>query len=192
MGRHPELLDVQPKTGLTSKIDPTHLPIKFDAPDRNADGGARAVELSSERVVMARRLGPVAMRIALPISAYQGVAMRLLPGATELEDRFEVRLVHQDSGLDVPLYEAADDENVIAEWRRWAGALGLPLLLEGADGALIATEKRMGALEISRTLPRRRRSFLSRRPRFLARRRAGKRPLVPLVHRDEREIIARS
>lgn len=147
--------------------------------------------LDTDRVVMARRLGAVAMKIALPLSAYRGVALRLIPGMTEEEDRIAIVLSHADSGFEVPLYEAEDDSDVIAEWRLWGNVLGLPLLMEGLDGRTVAAENRLGEIVVEPPRPRRRRSFLSaRRPRFLTRRRTGRLPLVPFVHRDEREIIA--
>ncbi len=172
------------------KLDPARLPLCFNSPDASADGGERAVTLEADRVVMARRISDVAMKIALPVTAYRGVAIRIVPGMTEAEDRVAVVLSHADSALEVPLYEADDDENVIAEWRLWASTLGLPLLMEGVDGQTVAAENRLGEIEVDRPRPRRRHSLLSgRRPRFLTRRRTGKLPLVPFVHRDEREII---
>ncbi len=175
------------------KPDPARLPLQFTGPDAAADGGARAITLEPDRVVMARRISDVAMRINLPLSDYRGVAIRLAPGGTEDEDRFTVILSHRNRGLEVPLYEADDDLDVIAEWRRWGATLGLPLLMEGLDGRLVVEEEKIGEVEVARPRPRRIRSYLkSRRPRFLQRRRGGKLPLVPFVHRDEREIIARS
>jgi hypothetical protein len=178
-------------SGRAPKLDPAHLPLCFISPDASADGGERAVTLDIDRVVMARRISDVAMKIALPLSSYRGVAIRLVPGMTEDEDRVAVVLSHVDAALEVPLYAADDDENVIAEWRLWASTLGLPLLMEGMDGHTVAAENRLGEIEVDRPRARRRHSLLSgRRPRFLTRRRTGKLPLVPFVHRDEREIIS--
>ena len=99
---------------------------------------------------MARRISDVAMKIALPLTAYRGVAIRIVPGMTEDEDRVAVVLSHADAALEVPLYEADDDENVIAEWRLWASTLGLPLLMEGMDGHTVAAENRLGEIEVDR------------------------------------------
>lgn len=190
MRHQTELLEVMPAER-GSRLDPARLPVSFNSPDSAANDGERKVTLESDRVIMARRLGAVAMKIALPLNAYRGVAIRIIPGLTEEEDRVGVILSHSDPALEVPLFEADDDENVIAEWRLWANTLGLPLLMEGVDGHTIATANRLGEVEVERPRPRRRHSLLSsRRPRFLSRRRASQLPMVPFVHRDEREIIA--
>lgn len=190
MRRQTELLEAAAPVRV-QKLDPARLPLHFNSPDSAADGGARSVTIEPDRVVMARRISDVAMKIQLPLAAYRGVAIRLVPGGSEEEDRFAVVLSHTDRGLEVPLYEAADDCDVIAEWRRWAAMLGLPLLMEGLDGRLVVEEQKIGEVEVARPRPRRARSFLkTRRPRFLQRRRAARLPLVPFVHYGEREIIA--
>ncbi len=173
------------------KLDPARLPLNFNSPDSAADGGQRAVTLDTDRIVMARRISDVAMKINLPLTAYRGVAIRIVPGAAEDQDRIAVVLSHTDPGLEVSLFEAADDSEVIAEWRKWGATLGLPLVMEGLDGRSIVAESRLGDVAVSRPRPRRARSFLkSRRPRFLTRRRTGTPSLVPFVHFGEREIIA--
>ncbi|BCJ91674.1 hypothetical protein IZ6_24090 [Terrihabitans soli] len=171
------------------KADPARLPFEFNVPEA-ANLAERAPE-EADRIEAARRLGDGASKIVLPLSDYRGVAIRLLPGATETEDRVAVVLSHTAPAQEVILYLADDDFDVIAEWRLWATTLGLPLLMEGLDGRTIAAEDRLGEVEVSRPRPRRRHSLLSgRRPRFLTRRRTGKLPLVPFVHQGEREIIA--
>lgn len=173
------------------KLDPARLPLNFISPDEAADGGRRAVTLDADRIVMARRISDVAMKINLPLTAYRGVAIRVVPGANEEQDSFAVVLSHADPGLEVPLFEATDDSEVIAEWRKWGSTLGLPLVMEGLDGRSVVAETRLGDVAVSRPRPRRARSFLkNRRPRFLMRRRTGKPSLVPFVHYGEREIIA--
>jgi len=188
---YPELIqaDIQ-SSARAAKMDSVQTPFRFALP---ANDGAPAVALDSEQVVRNRRLGTLANRITRPVAEYEGVAVRIIPGETAEDDRVAVLLAHPDRSLDVSLFEAADDTDVIAEWRLWGSTLGLPLLIEGLDGALIAAEKRLGAVDIARPRPRRRHALLSgRRPRFLTRRRTGSLPIVPMVYRDEDEIIARS
>jgi hypothetical protein len=188
---YPELIqaDIQ-SSARAAKMDSVQTPFRFAVP---ANDGAPAVALDSEQVVRNRRLGTLANRITRPVAEYQGVALRIIPGETEADDRVAVLLAHPERALDVSLFEAVDDTDVIAEWRLWSSTLGLPLLIEGLDGALIAAEKRLGAVDIARPRPRRRHALLNgRRPRFLTRRRTGTLPIVPLVHRDEDEIFARS
>lgn len=171
------------------KSDPARLPFLF-----NGSEAANLVERAPEeadRLEAARRLGAIAEKIVLPLGDYRGVAIRIVPGATENEDRVVIVLSHSSAAQEVVLVEAEDDENVIAEWRLFGSVLGLPLLVEGLDGRTVAAEERLGEVHISRVRPRRRHSLLAgRRPRFLTRRRTGKLPLVPFVHFGEREIIA--
>ncbi|GGE34414.1 hypothetical protein GCM10007276_09740 [Agaricicola taiwanensis] len=124
--------------------------------------------------------------------SFRGVAVRVLPGITENFDRIAIVLAHRDRALDVTLYEADHDADVVAEWQTWASTLGLPLLIEDLDGRLSEPYSRLGQVQIARPGPRRRRSFLARRPRFLMRRKAGHPDRDAEVIRDEREIIARN
>jgi hypothetical protein len=98
-------------------------------------------------------------------------------------------LLHHDPMLSVPLLVADDFDDVAADWRAWAEAYGLPMLLVEADGAARTLEESLG--EAIRALPareRRRRGSTARRPRFLARRRAGDLGLRLVI--DGQEIIA--
>lgn len=171
------------------RLDPADLPVRFAVADRACTDGNRSVVLDAERVVLARRLGPIAMKIALPVSSYRGIAMRIEMHAEEGgADRVTVILAHRDRALDIVLFEAQDDRDVIAEWRLWASTLGLPLLIEGLDGHLVAAESRLGSVTAGRPSPRRRYAFLAgRRPRFLTRRRMGAAPQVPVVFREDDE-----
>lgn len=188
MGQHIETAATDCRTQ-QRRLDPADLPVRFAVADRACEGGQRSVVLDSERVVLARRLGPIAMKIALPVSSYRGVALRIVPAEDAANDRVSVLLAHRDRALDVELFDACDDSDVIAEWRLWATTLGLPLLIEGEGGHLIAAESRIGAVLVSRARPRRRHALLAgRRPRFLTRRRTGIMPQVPVVHRQEENI----
>ncbi|MDX6806895.1 DUF6101 family protein [Terrihabitans rhizophilus] len=158
----------------TRRVDPAALPARFLSPDI-ASGAERSVMLDTDRVVMARRLGKLAMNIELPVQLYRGVSLRIVPGATEAEDRMQVVLIHPDQALDLTLFEAEDDADIIAEWRLWAVTLNLPLLIEGLDGHAVATENRFGGLVVADVRPRRRHAFLKdRRTRFASRRRTGR------------------
>ncbi|MGQ4275240.1 DUF6101 family protein [Terrihabitans sp. B22-R8] len=176
--------EVQATFGITRRVDPAALPARFVSPDAAANDGQRNVVLDAERVVLARRLGPVAMKIELPLTSYRGVVVRIIPGLTEAEDRISVVLVHADRALDVPLFEASDDCDVIAEWRMWGSILNLPLLMEGLDGYVFAAESRLGDVVVDTPLARRRHAFLSkRRPRFASRRRMGTKPMASVYVR---------
>jgi hypothetical protein len=92
--------------------------------------------------------------------------------------------------LSVPLLVADDLDDVAADWRAWADAYRLPMLLIEADGEARTLEESLGAA--LKTLPpqerRKSRVSMQRRPRFLARRRAGDLGLRLVV--DGEEIIA--
>jgi hypothetical protein len=161
--------------------DPAALPLHLRVPDATADGGMRTVLLDADRALVMRRRAGVDMRIAVPVKAYLGVAARVVaaPGGG---DRLEIALVHTDPDLDVLLYHAEHDGEIVAQWRRWAAALDRPLLFERVDGSLVALERRVGTVHAAPPLPRRPRVGRDRlRPRFFRRRAAG-RPLgAPLA-----------
>jgi hypothetical protein len=70
----------------------------------------------------------------------------------------------------------------------------MPLLVAEADGRLREPFDRIGALIIAAPSRRRRKrtAIKMRRPTLPLRRRMGRMPAIPIVHRDEREIIARN
>ena len=79
-------------------------------------------------------------------------------------------LEHRDPGLSVPLYEALDNDDVVAEWQLWARVLGRPLLIAELDGTLREPFRQMGTLRVGAVAPRRRRrnAIKRRRPLDLA------------------------
>jgi hypothetical protein len=61
------------------------------------------------------------------------------------------------------------------------------------DGVLSLVSQQLGRVALGTTRQRRRHGLLSdRRPRFLVRRKTGRLPVRPQIHRGENEIIARS
>ena len=105
-----------------------------------------------------------------------------------------VMLEHRDQSLSVPLMVATGAENdIVAEWQRWARVLGLPLLIPDGEGEFREAFDRIGAVRVNAPVPRRRRGTLrQRRPSILMRRKPGRRVETPPMHRGEREIIARN
>lgn len=171
------------------RLDPFALPVTFATSDASA--GVRYIELHRERVVMRRSVAGVVMAVKMPLSSYNGVALRLVSGAQG--PTVEVTLEHKDPGLSLSLYEADHDEDALAEWRSWSDALGLPMLLCDDHGSRVAFAQ-LGAVRVSKPRPRRRRhsSLKQRRPVFLSRRKAGGAPDAMAIHRGEHEIIARN
>jgi Family of unknown function (DUF6101) len=179
-------------SGRCLRLDPLALPVRFRAADAAADERVRLVELHRDGVILRRSVRGVRMAFRLPVSAFLGVAMRLASPEALDAGTVAVMLEHRDPALSVPLFTATDATDIVAEWRRWANVLGMPLLVAGSDGTLREPFARVGAVRVGRPCgrPRRRGTLIKRRPRILMRRKPG-RPGVRAIHR-EREIIARN
>jgi len=158
---------------------------RFAAPDPRADGRRRFVRLDGEKVAIDRVVGGVFMRVTVPTSAYRGVTLRVVD-AREDGFTYQIRLLHADPDLGVTLAETRDDSEVQAEWRLWARVLGLPALVERAEGCDEPNETLLGRLAIRPAAARRRgKTILARRPRFLARRKLGRSEACVKVERVE-------
>src|SRR5690606_10019817 len=101
-----------------------------------------------------------------------------------------LELLHNDPMLSVPLLVAHDLDDVAADWRAWADAYRLPMLLVEADGVARALEDTLGGVRKGPLKARRKRSSSQpRRSRFAARRKVGGLGLRLVVSGEE--IIAR-
>jgi hypothetical protein len=176
------------------RLDPLTLPVHFTANDAVADEQVRHVELHRERVILRRAVRGMRIALNVPVQAFLGVSIRLMPEGDDTPAGIAVFLEHRDPALSIELYAAENSDDVVAEWQLWSRVLGVPCLVAGSDGALTEPFPRLGAVRCKAPAQRRRRrSPLSkRRPRFLARRRAGVVRRVALVHQGERELIARN
>lgn len=154
------------------RLDPFSLPLSFAASDAAADGQVRQVELFHQRVVVRRSVAGVRMAVNMPLSAFAGVCMRLLPGIDGGEPSVAVVLEHKDPGLSLTLFVATDGDDVIAEWRSWSQVLGLPQLIDDEEGGWREPFARLGRVLIERVRPRRRRhsALKNRRPTMPLRR----------------------
>jgi hypothetical protein len=160
-------------------------PRRFAAPDPRADGRRRFVRLDSDQVAINRVVAGISMRVTVPTSAYRGVALRVVDARGD-GFAYEIRLVHADPDLSVALAETSDDSDIQAEWRLWARVLGLPALVERAEGCDEPDQQLLGRVAIRPSAPRRRgKTILSRRPRFLARRKLGRPGLCVKVEKAE-------
>src|SRR5262249_27719872 len=127
--------------------------------------------------------------IVLPARAFRGVAARAIEDDAG-NVTVTLELLHGDPQLSVPLLVADDLEDIAADWRAWADAYRLPMLLIEADGIARTLEESLGAVKTAPAKERRKRRLLQpRRPRFLARRKAGDLGLRLTI--DGEEIIAR-
>jgi hypothetical protein len=176
------------------RLDPCALPVSFTTSDARADERLRSIELDREQVVVRRAVRGVRMRLALKVSEFLGVAIRVIPPDGQQEGAIAVMLEHRDEGLSVPLLVATDaGHDVVAEWQRWGRVLGRPLLIADGEGFREPFE-RLGAVRVATPAPRRRvrGTLRRRRPSILLRRKPGRPQSAPQVHRGEREIIARN
>ncbi len=179
-------------SGRSLRLDPFGLPVRFSASDAAADGRLREVELHRERVVLRRSLHGMRMALNMPVAAYDGVSLKLVPGHSGAEDVLAVVLEHSDPALTLPLFLTTRPDEAFAEWRAWSQLLNVPLLLAGQ-----LEHSHAGHLEhlrAERPRPRRRRRspLKNRRPSILLRRGRGKISRATPIYRGEREIIARN
>lgn len=180
-------------SGRTLRLDPFALPVRFPAADAGADGQTRQVELHRDRVVLRRNVRGMRIKLGMPVSAFRGVSLRILPPRDGGDALAAITLDHHDDALSVPLHRASDCSDAAAAWKAWGRVLGLPLLVEQGDGSLREAFSRIGRLAVREPAPRRRRRSVlrRRRPSILLRRRPGGGIAGAFVHRGEREIIAR-
>lgn len=115
-----------------------------------------------------------------PGRAATSVAMRL-DRETNL---FHLVLLGEDNA---PLMALGpfDEEDVVAEWRALGAKSGLPLKLQLPNGSVMEPYPQIGRVAVGTSRQRRRIGLLShRRPRFLTRRKIGRFPLRPQIHRE--------
>ena len=178
-------------SGRALRLDPFGLPVRFSAGDATADGRVRDIELHRERVVLRRSVHGMRMALNMPVAAYDGISLRLMPGDDGL---LAIVLKHSDPSLTLPLFMTSHPGEALAEWRAWSQVLGVPLLLAETDAASQPANAQLGELQTERPRPRRRRrgALKARRSAFRLRRKLGKVSVTTSVHRGEREIIARN
>ena len=168
--------------------------MRFFAGEAAADGQVRDVELHRERVVMRRALCGMRMALNMPVAAFDGVSLWLMPGEAGDDDALAVVLKHRDPTLTLPLFVTSRADEALAEWRAWSQVLDVPLLLAEQRGSSAIAIAQIDGLHIERPRPRRRRrsALKARRPSVPLRRATGKITNATPIHRDEREIIARN
>ena len=178
--------------GRNMRLDPFRLPQVVSYATNDAYGDVTFT--IDQRGAVVRRvlsMSGLPALIALPAIAFRGVAARAMEDP-EGNVTVTLELLHHDPMLSVPLLVADDLDDVAADWRAWADAYRLPMLLIEADGVARTLEESLGAA--IKTLPvkerRKGRTSTQRRPRFLARRRVGNLGVRLVVGGEE--IIART
>ncbi|MBS7539654.1 DUF6101 family protein [Ancylobacter lacus] len=153
-------------------------PLRFCAAEPAADDGLRHIAVARDAVSLTRRLGGAVERRRVPVAAYRGLAVVLLEPDGDGEGVALV-LTHDDPTLDVVLHAAPDADDIVAEWRGWCAALGLPMLVPLAGGGYSPAAAMLGPLPVGTPAGRRgRRAALRHRRPSVFRRRSRGQPLA--------------
>lgn len=176
-------------SGLLFRLDPLRLPLSLKAADPVADGGSRAIEISRDGIELSRSIRGVQMRVRLPFSEFDGVAVRVLaPGG--MDPVIFLSLEHNDDDLSVLLQASEDsDECAAAAWQ-WSRVTGRPILIAGPDGRLQnpASVRKAKATHVRR---KRHGALRNRRSMVRLRQQRAASGIADKRHEGEREIIAR-
>jgi hypothetical protein len=181
-------------SGRSARLDPFALPVRYKSGDPGADERERIIEICRDRVVMQRSVRGIPMKVSTNVRDFLGVAIRIVPPKDEFDGAIAVMLEHRDPGLAVPLFVAADGRDILVEWRTWARVLGLPALVEDADGCLRDPFGPLGRVQRGKMAQRRRGRAVLRTRRGIGRlrRKPGEVNAASFAIYDcEREIIAR-
>lgn len=177
--------------GRELRLDPFHFPQVVSYATRDEDSDVTFTV--NERGAVIRRILPssgLPMSIALPSNAFIGVTARAV------EDEYghitvTLELMHDDPQLSVPLLVAHDLNDVAADWRAWAAAYNLPMMLVEEDGVARLLDASHGPMHATQPHSRRQgQEPRRRRPRFLARRKTGALGVRLVI--SGKEIIART
>lgn len=156
------------------RLDPFQMPQSVSYASHGEDDDVSFT--INERGAVLRRVLPssgLPMSVALPAHVFLGVAARAVEDDSG-EITVTLELMHEDSQMSVPLLVAHDLDDVAADWRAWANAYKLPMLLVEADGVARPLYDTIGAVMASTSTERRQgQEVRRRRPRFLARRKTG-------------------
>ncbi len=176
--------------GCNMRLDPFRLPQMVSYATRDNFGDvAFTIDARGARIERTLERSRIPVTVVLPANAFRGVAARAIEDETG-EVTVTLELLHNDPMLSVPLLVASNLDDVAADWRAWAEAYRLPMLLVEADGVARTLEESIGQVKTAPVKERRKgRASIKRRPRFLARRKIGNLGLRLVVGGEE--IIAR-
>jgi hypothetical protein len=176
--------------GQELRLDPFRLPQAVSYATRDENGDVN-FSIDQRGVVVKRVLEKSGLPVTMlmPAKAFRGVAARAMEDADGVVT-VTLELMHFDATLSVPLLVAHDLEDVAADWRAWAAAYKLPMMIVEADGVARTLEESIGDLQTREAKARRRRSTSTpRRSRFAARRKEGNLGMRLVI--NGAEIIAR-
>lgn len=175
--------------GRNMRLDPYDLPhaVSYSTAD---EFGEVSYSVDKRGAVIRRVLATsdLPVTVAIPARLFRGVA------ASAIEDAdgnvtVTLELLHNDPQLSVPLLVAADLEDIAADWRAWADAYRLPMMLIESDGVARTLEESLG-FAVKKPIDRRKgKPTTGRRTRFQMRRRSGDMGIRLVI--GGTEIIAR-
>jgi hypothetical protein len=176
-------------SGLLFGLDPLRLPVSFIAADPAADGGRREIGVTRDGIELKRSVRGVQMRMQLPFSEFQGIAVRVLaPGGCD--PMIFLSLEHSDDALSVLLQATEDSDESADAARKWSRVTGRPILIAGEDGRL-RNPASVGNRETGAPRRKRRSALRNRRTAIRLRSERAACPIEKNTHSGEREIIAR-
>ena len=156
------------------------------SPRENGPGAALSgrLDLPADHDRLGVNLGVIPGVISRLGAPATGLALQLADG-----NRLDVAVVDAD-GHTLLRLGPYDEADVIAVWRALGAASGLALMVRHEDGRIEQPFPQIGRVQLGAIRIRRRHGLLNgRRPRFLTRRKTGRLPVRPAVHR-EREIVS--
>lgn len=180
-------------SGVGYRLDPFALPVRYTAAlAGSARDDAASIVIDRDRVSIRRKVSSgVSTLTTLPVDAFKGVAVHMIPDGESGDILVTIELMHADPALSLPLAVADDPEEIAADWQSWAKVLGLPLYIVDLDGTARIAVEQIGPLQSFAPARRRKPSDLAkRRPRFLRRRKTGRTGALTVL--SGREIIARN
>ncbi|WP_208987294.1 DUF6101 family protein [Roseibium marinum] len=182
-------------SGAQAMPHPGCLPAHFQQRLESRPGTAALpadIILDRDRVIIKRRVAGVPVTVVVPAHGFDGVMVRIVPGAAPGDIVAALILKHPDCALSITLAETETSDELAALWSRWAQTLNLPMLVCDLGGKVKPIDA-YSARPSATPAPRRKLRLLTgRRPRFLNRRLPGRPAEATAVHGNEREIIARS
>jgi hypothetical protein len=170
-------------------LDPLRLPVSITAADPAADGGSREIAVSRDGIEFRRAVRGVQMRVQLPFSEFQGIAVRVIAAGGGAPMIF-LSLEHSDDALSVLLQATEDSDESAEAARKWSRVTGRPILIAGEDGRL-RNPASIGSRMAGVPRRKRRSALRNRRTAFRLRSQRAACSIEKSVHFGEREIIAR-
>ncbi|EFO34494.1 conserved hypothetical protein [Roseibium sp. TrichSKD4] len=187
---HSEATGLEP--GYKVLLEPGSIPLNFNQKNSGSSEDTQ-VYLDQDAAIFERTQNDLPLTVVVPMHLFEGVMVQVLPGEAPGEVIASLILKNKDPELSITLAETSQPEAFSRLWPEWSRALKLPMLVCDVAGDIKPIEA-YSAKQDAPPAPRRRLAMLTgRRPRFLVKRAFTTQSSGSMyVHRDEREIIARS